>query len=673
LPQRKSSADGFAELHELRRELERLARENAELRARASLDEQLDSDASRYRMIVASLAEGIVLQSAEGQILACNAAAQRILGLSVDQMLGRTSLDPRWRAVHEDGTAFLGETHPAMVSLRTGRALHDVVMGVHKPDGVLTWISIDSQPLFKPGRDRPYAVVASFVDITTHKQSEARARDSEEKLRVALHAANMGTWEWDIASGRVLWSEKVELLFGLEPGTFGNRYDEFLAFVHPADREGVEATVQGTLARDPGAEGSDDFILEYRVRSPDGTIRWLASFGRLIRDERGEPVKMAGTAADISSRKSLEEQLLLSQRMETVGRLAGGVAHDFNNMLTAILGCAELVEGRTRHDPVAGDALDIIREAAEKAAGLTRRLLSFARKQVFNLELIDLRELVANTERLLSRIIGENIRIHVQLGELEILIRADRAQVEQVLINLAVNARDAMPHGGSLHIEVGIASLSTGDWALLRVRDSGEGISEATLPHIFDPFFTTRHNGTGLGLSTCYGIVKQLGGDIVVDSEPGKGTRFTIHLPFADERVDDSPEGTRPSSVRRQGRILLAEDEAVVRQIAERGLQALGYEVFAASDGLAALELVDAGLGEIDLLLTDIVMPNMTGYQLAEQLRSRQPDLKVLFVSGYDDALDRDGSPHGVEGASYLPKPYTVSRLADAVGQMLGR
>lgn len=678
MSERRSSSDASTELDRLRGELDRLARENAELRARAIFDEQLGSDAARYEVIVANLAEGVVLQGADGQILTCNAAAERILGLSVDQMMGRSSTDSRWRAVHEDGSPFPGDTHPAMVSLRTGDASHGVIMGVHKPDGTLTWISINSQPLFKPGRPLPYAAVTSFVDVTTHKRSEARARDSEEKLRFALHAARMGTWDWDIASGTVRWSDGVESIVGLAPGTFTRTYDAYISLVHPEDRGELESTIQRVIARDTSSDGgSDDFIFEHRMLQPDGTARWIASFGRVLRDKRGKPVGMAGTITDISARKSLEDQLMLAQRMETVGRLAGGVAHDFNNLLTAILGCAELVAMRTKHDPVASDALETIREASEKAAGLTRQLLSFARKQVFNLKMLDLRELVASTERLLSRIIGETIQIHTKLGEEEVLIRADKAQIEQVLVNLAVNARDAMPRGGTLHIEVGAVMadptipLPAGRYALLEVRDSGQGIPKATLPHIFDPFFTTKKTGTGLGLSTCYGIVKQLGGEITVESEPDKGTCFTIYLPLTNEAIDEVRESALQPAPRASGRLLLAEDDPVVRGIAERGLRAYGYEVLAASDGAAALELLARHPCTIDLLVSDIIMPNMTGYELAKRLQAQQPDVKVLFVSGYDDALDREGAPQGVTGATYLAKPYTVGRLTEVVGQML--
>jgi two-component system cell cycle sensor histidine kinase/response regulator CckA len=676
LPPAPEEDETAAELQRLQLELQRLARENAELRARAIFDEQLSSDAARYEVIVANLAEGVVLQAADGEILTCNAAAERILGLTVEQMAGRSSTDPRWRSIHEDGSPFPGETHPAMVSLRTGEPQHQVVMGVHKPDGDLTWISIDSQPLRAPGSDQPYAVVASFTDITTHKQAEARARDSEERLRFALQAASMGTWDWDIASDELRWSDDIEGMFGLEAGSFAGTYEAYLELVHPEDRSMLEAAVARALAND---SGRDDFVLEHRLRCPDGLIRWAASFGRVIRDERGEPVRLAGTVRDISASKSLEEQLLLAQRMETVGRLAGGVAHDFNNLLTAILGCAELVMARPNLDADAHDALETIREASERAAGLTRQLLSFARKQVFNLEVFDLCVLVADTKRLLSRLIGEHIRLHMSLNAAKISIRADRAQIEQVLINLAVNARDAMPRGGSLDIALGtvtlaegaVTSLPAGSYALLEMRDTGHGISHSALPHIFDPFFTTKRTGTGLGLSTCYGIVKQLGGEIVVASEPEQGTCFSIYLPLARGSVDDARVHVGASPTRAHGRVLVVEDNAVVRMLAQRGLQEHGYEVFAAADGAAALELLARLPGTIDLLVSDIMMPGMSGHELAQRLLKERPELKVLFVSGYDDgAFDRE-RVRELASASYLPKPYTVSRLAEVVGQLL--
>ncbi len=672
-----NARESDVELAQARAEIDRLVRENAELRTRAILDEQLGSDAARYQAIFANLAEGIVLQAADGQTLTCNAAAERILGLSVEQMSGRSSLDPRWRAIHEDGSPFPSETHPAMVSLRTSLPMHAVTMGVHKPNGSLTWISINSQPLFGGDSDRPHAVVTSLVDITTRKQSEQRMHESEQKLRGALDAARMATWDWDIETGKVERSANVEAILGLEPGTLAPTYEGYLALVHPDDRSEFDAAVQRSLASEHG----DDFVFEHRIVHPDDSIRWVANSGRVTRNDRGEPISMAGTVADISPRKFLEDQLMLSQRMETVGRLAGGVAHDFNNLLMGILDCTEFASARPGLEPEVRGALDTIREASEKAAGLTRQLLSFARRQVFDLRVLDLSNLIAETGGLLSRIIGEDIEIHTKLGDEQIPIRADQAQIEQVIVNLAVNARDAMPKGGTLDIEVGTVrvdaaptpSLPAGHYALLELRDNGQGISKTSLPHIFDPFFTTKKDGVGLGLATTYGIVTQLGGDILVDSEPGVGTRFAIYLPLTSdhvETVDERPPARRATAG--PGRILLAEDDAIVRMVAERGLRTHGYEVIAVPDGHTALALLAAGELDVDLLVSDVIMPNMTGYELAQKLRAQLPELKVLFVSGYaDGAFDPDGPGHDITDAIYLPKPYTGSQLAGFVERIL--
>ena len=521
------------------------------------------------------------------------------------------------------------------------------------------------------------------VDIDALKQSEARARESEDKLRSALAAARMGTWDWDMVANEVVWSDDVEGIFGLEPGNFDRTYAAYLELIHPDDRGELEQEIARALADGPADDPhADDFTIEHRALTPGGDVRWIGCSGRVFRNGQGEPVRMSGTVTDVSARRSLEQQLRLAQRMETVGRLAGGVAHDFNNLLTAILGCAELADARPNLDPAVHDALITIREASERAAGLTRQLLTFARRQVLALEIFDLRELVGDTQRLLARIIGEDVRIETRLGSERVAIRADRAQIEQVLVNLAVNAREAMPQGGELTITVSIADVdailstvvSPGRYAVLELRDTGPGIDASTAAKIFDPFFTTKRDGNGLGLSTCYGIVKQLGGDIQVASDPGRGARFTIYLPLTSEpAVEVVPRSAigEPAKLR-AGRVLLAEDEAVVRMTAERGLRAYGYEVLAASDGRHALELLGDDVGGIDLLITDIVMPNMNGYELAERLRERCPGLPVVYVSGY--AEPSATAEHGsmVPGAAFLAKPYVISRLAELANSLFG-
>ncbi|MGD8863141.1 MAG: ATP-binding protein [Myxococcales bacterium] len=541
-----SSQDVHAQVARLERENAALCRENEALRARDAIDAQLQSDASRYELIVSSLAEGVVVQMADGEIRACNPAAESILGLTFDQMSGRTSADPRWRAIHEDGTSFPGDEHPAMVSLKTGAPVRDVVMGVHKPGGELTWISVSAQPLFHPGETSPYAVVATFTDITAHKLAEA--------------------------------------------------------------------------------------------------------------------------------------QLTHSQRMEMVGRLAGGVAHDFNNLLTVILGCARIAASDPAISRRSGDALESIREAAERAASLTSQLLTFGRRRTLDLRVVDLTALVQDMGRLLGRVLGDHVRMVTELGDRPLPVRADQAQLEQVLVNLAVNARDAMPDGGTLRIELGTehleatqaGTLPPGDYAALHVSDDGGGIAEGDLDQIFDPYFTTKEGGSGLGLATCYGIVTQLGGDMRVRSEVGRGTRFSILLPLSIDAPAPAEAPEQPAPVGRGGRILLVEDDDLVRSVTLEGLRDEGYEVTAVSGGEAALRLLRADPDVVDLLISDMRMPGMTGDVLAGQARQIAPTLPVLFVSGYaEQALADAAARHSGEHSAYLHKPFTLAELAAAVARLL--
>jgi nitrogen-specific signal transduction histidine kinase/CheY-like chemotaxis protein len=389
-------------------------------------------------------------------------------------------------------------------------------------------------------------------------------------------------------------------------------------------------------------------------------------------------------ARDTSERTHLEAQLRQAQKMEAVGQLAGGIAHDFNNMLTAITGYSEMLlqdladQDARRHDVVE------IQRAAGRAATLTRQLLAFSRKQVMQPQVIDLNEVVAGAEKLLQRLIGENIALRTALDPALGTVYADPAQVEQVIVNLVVNARDAMPKGGQLLIETQNADLETvdagdtppaapGHYALLAVSDTGVGMDEATRARVFEPFFTTKDpgKGTGLGLSTVYGIIKQSGGTISLYSEPGKGTTVKTYFPRVDATAGSlQPAAQRTVSPRGSETVLLVEDEAALRAVARRTLERQGYRVLEASDAHAALAIAAAHPHDIDLVLTDVVMPGLSGRELAERLAASHPRVPVLFMSGYtDDSIVQ----HGVleAGIHYLQKPFTPRSLAGKVRDVL--
>jgi two-component system cell cycle sensor histidine kinase/response regulator CckA len=382
---------------------------------------------------------------------------------------------------------------------------------------------------------------------------------------------------------------------------------------------------------------------------------------------------------DVSERRRLEEQLRQSQKMEAIGQLAGGVAHDFNNLLTLISGYSELAREALGDHP-ASQNVDEIQKAAERAASLTRQLLAFSRRQVLQMRLLDLNALVLEVETMLRRLIGEDVELTTLYGPELGLVLADPVQMDQVLLNLAVNARDAMPQGGSLvirttNVDVSragpVKSLSPGRYVLLSISDTGTGMDEQTHQRLFEPFFTTKRLGTGLGLSTVYGIVKQGGGDIEVISELGKGTTFEIYLPRAQQ--SGAPlERARASAAPTQGTetVLLVEDEDGVRGLVRDVLQRRGFTVLEAAGGPAAMQLAERYQGSIDLLLSDIVMPQMSGLELAADLRRQRPKLRTLFMSGHAPALiDR----HGVldEHTPLLAKPFTPESLLRRVREVL--
>jgi hypothetical protein len=402
--------------------------------------------------------------------------------------------------------------------------------------------------------------------------------------------------------------------------------------------------------------------------------------------EVDEGVFAIAFVSDISQRKRLEEQLLHAQKMEAVGRLAGGVAHDFNNMLTVISGYNRMIlDELSTLDPLRGYAEEILK-AADRAAALTNQLLAFSRRQIMLPRVINVNAVLIQTQKMLQRLIGEDIELILNLGVDVGNIKADPGHVEQAIVNLAVNARDAMPMGGHLRIETSNVILDEhyarthmgvkpGEFTMIAVSDDGHGMDAETRRHIFEPFFTTKEKGkgTGLGLATVYGIVKQTGGDIWVYSEPGQGTTFKLYFPLVKEPLADASGGDAMPTKRSGGEtVLVVEDETAVRELTVRILQQLGYTILTASSGAEALEISQSHDGHIDLLLTDVVMPNMSGRQLADHLLASRPKTKVLFLSGY---TENTVVHHGVldPGVDFLPKPFSRETLSKKLRDVLGK
>jgi PAS domain S-box-containing protein len=514
----------------------------------------------------------------------------------------------------------------------------------------------------------------------TLEQEVADRRRAEARTQLALAAAMMGVWELDLAADRLHWSDSLAAIFGLSPAQAPTTIDEFAAVIHPGDR----AAVTEGLAR--AIREQTDLVNEFRTNWPDGTVHWIAGRARVFCDDSGSPARIIGVGMDIGERKSLEEQLRQAHKMEAIGQLAGGVAHDFNNLLTVIHGYAELLLTTLNADDHRRTDVDEILRAARSAAGLTRQLLAFSRKQVLQPTLLDLNSLVVNTSRMLRRLIGENIELVTRLAPVPAAVHADAGQLEQILMNLALNARDAMPQGGHLSIETATVVLDAayatqqvgvrpGPYAMLAVSDSGIGMDDQTKHRIFEPFFTTkeRGRGTGLGLATVYGIVKQSGGHVWVDSEVGRGSTFKVYLPRAEEGafVERSTieAGAAPTG---SETVLLVEDEQAVRLLCRVLLERAGYQVLDAANPRQAEDLFRDHADRIDLLVTDVIMPGSSGPSLFARLSPARPALRVLYMSGYADnaVVQPAGHPSDVQ---FLQKPFTADGLLCKVREALDR
>ncbi|MBZ5528947.1 MAG: PAS domain-containing protein [Acidobacteriia bacterium] len=545
-------------------------------------------------------------------------------------------------------------------------------------DGRCLWfrdeaVILDSSPSQAP------VIYGILYDITSHKLAEEALRESRERLDLALDASDLGMWSWDASTGKISWDDRQCALYGLRPDQAPATVEQLLALVHPEDRESFRGAVSHSLQADI------PITVEFRVLWPDRSLHWLFARGRSFLDRAGRVVRNVGVSYDITERRSLEDQLRRSQKMEAVGQLAGGVAHDFNNLLMVIRGHAELLAGRSAGRPELLRDIESIQKAADRAASITQQLLAFSRRQIVQPRVFNLCAVVADTASLLHRLVGAQIELRLDLSSLPLWIRADEGQIEQVVLNLVVNARDAMPRGGLVTVHTSRISadspcflehseITPGNYVKIEVKDTGEGMDAATQEHIFEPFFTTKvvGKGTGLGLATVYGIVRQADGWIGVESKPGHGATFTILLPEA-----PAPEPSQqdlPAAVSAHGSetILLADDEEGVRLVTEEYLSSKGFHVLSASSGQAALELAAAFQGRIHALVTDAVMPGMTGPVLAKQICEARAGIKVIYISGYTadaDILSGTLAP----GHEFLGKPFAMDELAHKLRSLLDR
>lgn len=523
-------------------------------------------------------------------------------------------------------------------------------------------------------------------DIDHLKKVQARLQQSERRLNEAQKIANIGSWELDLSNledvnaNPLYWSDQVFRIFGYEPGEIKVSNENFFNAVHPDDREKIKAAVDQTL------ETGQDYDIEHRILLPSGEERIVQERSHVLLDpENGKPIFLAGTVQDITDQKKIMHQLIEAQKMESIGRLAGGIAHDFNNMLASIYGSLELMEREISPDHSAHSQMKSLQTTAKRAAELTSQLLAFSRQQILSPSHQDLNVLVGEAHKILSRLIEKNIDIRLHLGQPVGAIEVDSTQIIQIILNLAINARDAMPGGGTLDITTGEVQMERTDplrpqarpgrYAFLRVRDSGHGMDNDTLEKIFEPFFTTKKpgTGTGLGLSTVYGIVQQSGGIISVQSRVNQGSTFEIWFPLSTRLTPSVPVSIVPPRAPvvagKNQLILVVEDEAELRTILQQTLELAGYRVLLAENGRTGLQMIESQGDHIDLLITDIILPGASGIDLIKTLRQSRPHLPVICVSGYSSADMR--ASLDLANVTFMQKPFHFSALTDQIHQLL--
>ncbi len=617
----------------------------AEMALRASED--------RFRTAFHAASVGMTLVDLSGRFIQVNEAFCRMVGRGAAELLGMTVLD----VTHPDDRE---ESMALVQRMREGsRPSAEAVKRYVRPDGSVVWGQL-SVAMVRDASGQVSHTLGQVVDITRRHQTEEALRASEKTYRLLFEESPSPMLVYEAATLRVLAvNEAAVALYGHTRAEF--REMTIRDIRRPEDVPKLEENLR-KLGTNRPYEG------EWVHRRKNGTDFSVEVSTHSLRFEGREAVLVM--LQDLTAKHKRETQMAQAARMEAVGRLAGGVAHDLNNLLTIIQGYGQLLSKKLARGEAPGTELEEVRYAAQRANALTQQLLAFSRRQVLRPKVLDLNAVVGAMDPLLRRATGEHIELAAALDPRGGRVKVDPGQLDQVILNLVLNARDAMPGGGRLTIATGRdeGGIAPGSWATLEVSDTGTGMDAATLPHIFEPFFTTKEGrGTGLGLSTVYGIVQQSGGHIRVSSEPGHGSCFRIWLPRSEEEASQAEAASSALPRRGSETILVVEDEPRVRALTVRVLRDIGYTVIEAEDAEQAARVAESDARPIDLLLTDVVMPRLSGPEVARRFSTARPGARVLFTSGY---VDR-GSGALPEGAQFLPKPFTDDLLARRIREIL--
>ncbi len=669
---------------------------------KAELIEELRREKKRFsvanssnRSLIEASLDPLVAIGQDGRITDVNAASEEVTGYCRKELIGTDFCD----YFTDSDAAIFGYQQV----FKDGFVC-DYPLEIRHRDGHTTPV-LYSATVCRDEAGNPVGVIAAARDIVERKQLEEelrRAQDelgksvleqtgrlewtaealraSEERYALAVQGSNDGIWDFNIATGEAYHSPRWKSILGFEGDEIPGNFKEWETRIHPEEYQLVMDRLKAYLDGETPA-----FEVEHRLLHKDAGYRWILSRGACLRDSQGRPYRMAGSITDITERKKLEQQLLQAQKMESIGILAGGLAHEFNNLLTAVSGFGQIVqETIPEDDELSQESIGQVLKAAERATELTRGLLAFGRKQILSPKPVHIDTLIRNTSRLIQRIIGEDIEFSIDSPGEKLTIKAAPGQIEQVLMNLATNARDAMPFGGSLTIttkQVIIKGGSEGEYdlsvpgryALISVADTGTGIDKKSVGTIFEPFYTTKEigMGTGLGLSIIHGIVKQHNGSILVSSEVGKGTTFNIYLPLYEGHVVAEKSKMAEPTAAGTETVLVAEDEDIVRYFIKKILEKAGYRVIVADNGEEAVRRFEEH-NDISLVLSDVVMPRKNGREMMDEIRKIKPGVKVLFISGYAENVIRKKGIYE-KGTGFIAKPFRKEELLRKVKEVLDK
>ncbi len=653
-----------------------------------ALEDALRQSEARFRAVVNNSPDGILFLDAHKNVVYQRSSPRRshhTIEIDLADHLER-------QQIHPDDQDIVCRTLDQV--FQHPETIHTIEYRVRYSDHQWQWINVSAQNLLN--NPDVQAIIVTIRNITEHKHAEDRLREREQIYRQSIEIAGAVPYLYIYGPSHnenhfEFMGEGIRKITGYSPEE-----------ITPTHWESIteKRYLLGDLAAYSWEEATrrvraglnSTWNCEYCIRARDGSLHWIYGSSVELHDQHGASYGSIGILQDITehkhaeeTRQKLEAQLVQSQKMEAIGHLAGGIAHDFNNLLVPIIGYTDMVLMTLSPDDERHEDLRHVRESADRAANLTRQILAFSRKQAMQMRSIDLNELVRDFQDMIRRLIGEQIELYVMLPPGLALIDADTGQIEQVLLNLVINARDAMPHGGILTIEIDIINLEAthmahggehlvpGAYVQLKVNDTGHGIHPDALPHIFEPFFTTkeRGKGTGLGLATAYGIIKQHGGSITVSSMPGNGTTFALYLPQTEQSIQAPPPARiEQTTTRNVETILVVEDEEMVRKLVCETLGAHGYTVIEAANPEDGLRIAHEYHDAIDLLLTDVIMPHMDGHELYQHIMTIRGELSVLYMSGYArDVVGNYKIP--IEDIHFLQKPFTVIGLIEKVRQVL--